>query len=102
MWRGLPLRASAAMAPVITAASPAITCTARTARNTGAVEPTWSPRTRPAVTIFCPLIPAMSGPVYVAMLRIRRRDRQADDISGLGGRGRRAPARTGLWGGAWD
>src|SRR5216684_3563136 len=57
MWRGLPFRASAAIAPVITAASPAITCTARTARNTGAVEPTWSPRTRLAVTILCPLIP---------------------------------------------
>jgi hypothetical protein len=40
MWRGLPLRASAAIAPVMTAVRPAITWTARIARKTGAVEPT--------------------------------------------------------------
>ena len=47
-----------ATAPVTTAVSPAMTCTARKARNTGAVEPTWSPRMRLAVTR--PVAPSMS------------------------------------------
>src|ERR1051326_3291784 len=48
--RGLPLRDSAATAPVMTAVRPARTWTARTARKAGAAEPTSSPRMRPAVT----------------------------------------------------
>ena len=51
MCRGLPLRASAAVAPVMTAVRPATTWMTRMARKAGAVEPTWSPRTRLAVAI---------------------------------------------------
>jgi hypothetical protein len=51
MWRGLPLRAIAAMAPEATAVAPARTWMARKARNTGAVEPTSVPRMRLAASM---------------------------------------------------
>src|SRR5262249_19311297 len=57
MCRRLPLRTKAAIAPVITAVSPASTCTARKARNAGAVEPTWSPTIRAAATMSTGLQP---------------------------------------------
>src|SRR5262249_42371620 len=57
MCRRLPLRTKAAIAPVITAVSPASTCTARKARNAGAVEPTWPPTIRAAATMSTGLQP---------------------------------------------
>jgi hypothetical protein len=45
------LRVSEAIAPDITAVRPAMTCIDRKARNTGAAEPTWSPKILAALAI---------------------------------------------------